>query len=215
MSAPRRRKHVIGLTGNIACGKSTVVAMLMELGAEAIDGDRVAHTNMGPNSPLGPALVAEFGDDVLNPDGSVNRPALGAVVFSDPAKLARLEALAWPPVLATMRAAMARAEPPVLVLDAIKLIEAGIAAECDQLWVVACPREQQIARIIARNNVDRTEAERRIDAQPPQEEKIAVADVVIENAGTLEELREQVVVAWGTLTQHEGGPHPPAPSPNR
>ena len=78
---PRRRKHVIGLTGNIACGKSTVVAMLTDLGAEAIDGDQVAHTNMGPNSPLGPALIAEFGADVLNPDGSVNRPALGAIVF--------------------------------------------------------------------------------------------------------------------------------------
>jgi dephospho-CoA kinase len=212
-AATRPRKHVIGLTGNIACGKSTVVAMLTDLGAEAIDGDQVAHTNMGPNSPLGPALVAEFGEDILNPDGSVNRPTLGAIVFSDPAKLARLEALAWPPVLATMRAAMARAEPPVLVLDAIKLIEAGIAAECDELWVVACPREQQIARIIARNNVDRAEAERRIDAQPPQEEKIALADVVIENAGMLEELRAQVLAAWQRLTG--SCPHPPAPSPNR
>jgi dephospho-CoA kinase len=204
----RRRKHVIGLTGNIACGKSTVVAMLTELGAEAIDGDQAAHTNMGPNSPLGPALVAEFGEGVLNPDGSVNRPALGAIVFSDPARLACLEEIAWPPVLATMRAAMAREEPPVLVLDAIKLIEAGIAAECDELWVVACPREQQIARIIARNNVDRAEAERRIDAQPPQWEKIAVADVVIHNDGTLNELASQVVVAWERLTEADSGCRP-------
>ncbi|RIK45673.1 MAG: dephospho-CoA kinase [Chloroflexi bacterium] len=196
----RRRKHVIGLTGNIACGKSTVVAQLVELGAEAIDGDRVAHANMGPNSPLAPALVAEFGPDVINPDGSVNRAALGAIVFSDPAKLARLEELAWPPVLATMRAAMERAEPEVLVLDAIKLIEAGIAAECDELWVVTCSREQQIARIMARNNVDRAEAERRIDAQPPQEEKIAQADVVFHNDGMLEELREQVLHQWRRLT---------------
>lgn len=201
MTTERRRKHVIGLTGNIACGKSTVVAMLTELGAEAIDGDQVAHQNMGPGSPLGPALVEAFGKDVLNPDGSVNRRALGAIVFSDPAKLAQLEAIAWPPVIATMRAAMAREEPPVLVLDAIKLIEAGIAAECDELWVVTCPREQQIARIMARNGVDRAEAERRIDAQPPQEEKIARADVVIHNDGTLEELREQVLAAWTRLTR--------------
>lgn len=200
MATPaRRRKHVIGLTGNIACGKSAIVAMLTALGAEAIDGDKVAHTNMGPGSPLGPALTAAFGPDVLNPDGSVNRPALGAIVFSDPAKLAQLEALAWPPVIATMDAAIARAEPPVLVLDAIKLIEAGIAAKCDELWVVACPREQQIARIIARNNVDRAEAERRIDAQPPQEEKVAVADVVFVNDGTLEELRAQVEHEWARL----------------
>jgi dephospho-CoA kinase len=199
----RRRKRIIGLTGNIACGKSAVVAMLTGLGAEAIDGDSLAHANMGPNSPLSNALVAEFGPQVVNPDGSINRPALGAIVFSDPTKLARLEAIAWPPVLATMRAAMAREVPPVLVLDAIKLIEAGIAAECDELWVVTCSREQQIARIIARNQVDRSEAVRRIDAQPPQSEKVALADVVIDNSGTLDGTHVQVVDAWKRITCDE------------
>src|SRR5215203_5681683 len=95
-----RRKHVIGLTGNIATGKSTVVAILEELGAEAIDGDKLVHQLMGPSSPLAGQIRAEFGDETVNPDGSINRPALGKVVFSDPAKLRALEGITWPAVLA-------------------------------------------------------------------------------------------------------------------
>jgi dephospho-CoA kinase len=195
-----RRKHVIGLTGNIACGKSTVVAMLDELGAETIDGDRVAHQLMGPNSPLGPEISAAFGEHVIRADGSVDRAALGQIVFSDPAALARLEEIVHPPVVAHKRQRIAEPGPDVLVLDAIKLFEAGIAADCDEVWVVTCTREQQIARIIARNHVDRAEAERRINAQPPQEEKVAKADVVIDNSGALEHTREQVLSNWRRLT---------------
>ena len=198
-----RRKHVIGLTGNIACGKSTVVEMLVELGAEAIDGDRLVHQLMGPDSPLGDEIRAAFGDEVINPDGSINRPALGAIVFSDPAKLRRLEEITHPPVVAHKRAAIMQPGPDVLILDAIKLFEAGIAADCDENWVVTSTREQQIERIMARNKVDRGEAERRIDAQPPQEEKIAKADIVIDNSGTLEETRAAVEREWTRLTAND------------
>ena len=195
-----RRKHVIGLTGNIATGKTTVVEMLVALGAEAIDGDRIVHELMGPGSPLTDDIRARFGDETINPDGSINRPALGAIVFSDPAKLRELEALTWPPVLKRKREAIYEPGPDVLVLDAIKLFESGMAEDCDEVWVVTAPRERQIERIMARNKVDRTEAERRIDAQPPQEEKVARADVVIDNGGSLEATRQQILAAWQRLT---------------
>jgi len=198
-----RRKHVIGLTGNIASGKSTVVEMLVSLGAEAIDGDKVVHELMGPNSPLADEIRAAFGDTVINPDGSINRPALGPIVFSDPAKLRRLEEITHPRVLAQKRDAVEQPGPDVLILDAIKLFEAGIAQDCDENWVVTCTREQQIERVMARNKVDQAEAERRIDAQPPQAEKVARADLVIDNSGTLEETREQVLAAWQRLTAND------------
>jgi len=194
-----RRKHVIGLTGNIATGKSTVVRMLQELGAEAIDGDALVHGLMGPGSPLADQIREEFGEQTVNADGSINRPELGNVVFSDPEKLKALEAITWPPVLEAKRVAIESPGPDVLILDAIKLWESGMADDCDEVWVVSADREQQIERIIARNKVDRAEAERRIDAQPPQSEKIAKADVVIDNSGSLDDTREQVLAAWERL----------------
>jgi dephospho-CoA kinase len=198
-----RRKHVIGLTGNIATGKSTVVRMLQELGAEAIDGDALVHQLMGPDSPLAEQIRAQFGEQTVNGDGSINRPELGKVVFSDPEKLKALESITWPPVLEAKRQAIHSPGPDVLILDAIKLWESGMADDCDEVWVVSADREQQIARIIARNKVDRAEAERRIDAQPPQSEKIAKADVVIDNSGTLEQTRVQVQRQWQRLTARD------------
>lgn len=198
-----RRKHVIGLTGNIATGKSSVVRMLEELGAQAIDGDKVVHEMMGPGSPLADEIRAAFGDATVNPDGSINRPELGKVVFSDPVKLRALEEMTHPRVVALKRAAINEPGPDVLILDAIKLFEAGIAADCDENWVVTAPRETQIARIMARNKVDRAEAERRIDAQPPQEEKVARADLVFDNSGSLDNLHRQVLAAWERLTAND------------
>lgn len=198
-----RRKHVIGVTGNIACGKSAVLAILSELGAETIDGDALVHGLMGPGSNLAPGIRERFGTGTVASDGSINRPALGKIVFSDPHGLADLERIVHPYVVAEMRGAMHRPDPEVLVLDAIKLYEAGIADDCDEVWVVNCTRETQIARIIARNGVDRAEAERRIDAQAPQSEKVARADLVIENDGSLEETRAQVLAAWKRLTGND------------
>lgn len=207
MSTPetgQRRKHVLGLTGNIACGKSTVIRMLEELGAEALDGDSISHSLMGPNSPLAAEISAAFGPQTVRADGSIDRPEVGKVVFSDPGKLLELEAIVWPPVLARKREAINQPGPDVLVLDAIKLFESGMADDCDEVWVVTATREQQIARIMGRNTVDRTEAERRIDAQPPQEEKVARANVVIDNSGSLDDTRAQVLAAWERLTGGSG-----------
>lgn len=195
-----RRKHVIGVTGNIACGKSAVLKMLEELGAETIDGDVLVHQLMGPNSILAPAIRERFGAHTVAEDGSIIRPELGKIVFSDPEALADLEAIVHPLVVAEKRAAIHRPGPDVLVLDAIKLFESGMADDCDEVWVVNCSRETQIERLMARNGIDRAEAERRIDAQPPQEEKVARADLVIENDGSLEETRAQVLAAWERLT---------------
>lgn len=199
-----RRRHVIGITGNIATGKSTVVRMLAELGAETIDADQLVHQLMGPNSVLAKPIAEAFGDGVINPDGSINRPALGQVVFSDPGKLEQLEHIVHPIVVERMIKAIEEPGPEVLVLDAIKLIEAGIADHCDVVWVVDADRETRIRRVMERNKVDRAEAERRVDAQPPQEEKLARADVVIDNGGSLEETEAQVRAAWEQLV----GPTP-------
>ena len=198
-----RRKHVIGVTGNIACGKSAALAMLAELGAETIDGDALVHQLMGPESSLALAIRSRFGDTTVSDDGSINRPELGKIVFSDPEGLADLERIVHPFVITAMNDAINRPGPDVLVLDAIKLYEAGIADNCDAVWVVNCSRATQIERIMARNHVDRAEAERRIDAQPPQSEKIARADLVIENDGSLEQTRAQVVAAWSRLTGND------------
>jgi dephospho-CoA kinase len=158
---------------------------------------------MGPGSPLAAELRAAFGDGVVRADGSIDRPALGKLVFSDPAALARLEEIVWPPVIAHKLARIHEPGPDVLVLDAIKLFEAGMAAHCDEVWVTDSTCEQQIARIMQRNRVDRAEAERRIDAQPPQAEKLAKADVVIDNSGSIEQTREQILREWRRLTADE------------
>lgn len=195
-----RRKHVIGVTGNIACGKSAVLEALDELGAETMDGDKMVHEMMGPGSTLAAPIRERFGDSVIAEDGSIIRPELGKIVFSDPEALADLEEIIHPLVVAEKRAAIHRPGPDVLVLDAIKLFEAGMAEDCDEVWVVDCTREKQIERLLRRNGIDRAEAERRINAQPPQEEKVARADLVIDNNGDLDALKQQVVAAWNRLT---------------
>lgn len=194
-----RRKHVIGITGNIATGKTTVVEMLADLGAETIDADQVVHQMMGPGSQLADELASMFGAEVVRQDGSINRPALGQLVFSDAEKLSVLEELVHPHVVDRMVSAIDEPGPDVLALDAIKLIEAGIADHCDEIWVVDADIETRIQRIRERNAVDRPEALRRMEAQPLQEEKLARADRVIDNSGSLDRTRAQVHEAWSSL----------------
>ncbi len=195
----RARPFLIGLTGNIACGKSAVLARLAELGAETIDADSVVHELQRPGEPVWAAIAEAFGPGVLTPDGTIDRRALGAIVFADPAALARLEALTHPPVHEWVLARVAASTAPVVVIDAIKLLESGLADGCDEVWVVTCPPEQQLAWLMARNGFAEEEARRRIAAQPPQAEKVARADLVIANDGTLEELRARVAAAWAAL----------------
>jgi len=192
----RRRPYVIGLTGSIACGKSLVLRELAARGAETIDADEVARDVTGPGSPVLAAIVQEFGTEILRPDGSLDRRALGAIVFRDPEALRRLEAITHPVIVRTIRQRVAASRRPVVVIDAIKLFESSLASDCDEVWVVTCRPEQQLARLMARNGLTEEEALARIRAQPPQEEKVSRADRVIDNSGSIEETRRQVATLW-------------------
>ena len=190
---------VIGLTGNIATGKSTVAGMLVELGATYIDADRVAHEVMRSGTPTYAEIVAVFGAHILRPDGEIDRRRLGAMVFADAQALARLEAILHPAIIPEVERRITAAATPVVLVEAIKLLEAGMAARYDQVWVTTCSVAQQIERLMRTRGLSATEARLRVEAQPPQEEKIAQADVVIRTDGTLAETRFQVMAAWQAL----------------
>jgi dephospho-CoA kinase len=195
---------LVGLTGNIGTGKSTVARMLAELGAETIDADLVAHEVMRIGTAAHARIVEAFGPEVLAPDGEIDRKRLGTLVFADPTSLACLEAIVHPATLEAISHQIAASRANVVVIEAIKLIEAGMADGCDSVWVTTCRPEQQVRRIMQGRGLSRSEAEQRIRAQPPQEEKIACADVIIDTSGSLSWTREQVQVAWGRLTRDGG-----------
>lgn len=193
-------KVVIGLTGNIGVGKSTVMALLAELGAAGIDADKVAHEVMAPGQPAYDQIVARFGPQIAPDGGPIDRLRLGQIVFSDPAALADLEAIVHPAVFQVIQRRVAEADAPVVVIEAIKLLEAGLSRQlCQQVWVVTAPRAQQIQRLMRTRGLSEADAALRINAQPPQSAKVAQADVVIENDGSLDEVRAQVEQAWQAL----------------
>jgi dephospho-CoA kinase len=198
------RPYVIGLTGNIASGKSLVGEILAQLGAEHLDADRLAHQVMAPNTTAWHEIVAAFGARIVGPEGKLDRQALGRVVFGDAAALARLEAIVHPRVIALTRQRIADSRAPVIVVEAIKLIESGMVRQfCNAVWVVIAPREVRLSRLIEQRGLSRTAAELRVDAQPPQEEKIAHADVVIDNGGTVEQTVRQIKRAWAEIGSEE------------
>ena len=193
--------RLIGLTGNIASGKSTVMALLRELGAVTVDADKLVHQLMEPDTPVTQAIAEVFGPEVLDERGAVNRKALAAIVFRDPAALRRLEAIVHPAVRRAIREEIARWRaapnpPPALVVEAVKLVEGGQHEMYDSLWVVVADPEVQRQRLVERRGLSPEEAEARLAAQPPLEPKLKLADVIIVNNGSLEELRRQVVDAW-------------------
>lgn len=198
---------VIGLTGNIACGKSTVAKMLEALGAYVIDADCLAHEAMRPGTAVHQAIMARFGEGILAKNGEIDRRKLGDIVFRDAEALADLERIVHPAVIAETLRLLVACERPVAVVEAIKLLEAEMHRRCDAIWVVTCSRDIQMARLMRDRRLSAQEAEVRIAAQPPQVEKVARADVVIDNSGTLEETWQQVVRAWNALPGV-----PPAPA---
>ena len=197
---PYHGKALLGLTGNIACGKSTVLRQLRVLGAHTIDADALIHDILRKDGPAYRPVVQEFGPGILDATGEIDRRALGRIVFADPERLRTLEQIEHPIVRRIIDDEIAGAAEPVVVLDAIKLIESGWDDKCDAVWVVTCTREQQLERLMSTRGYSHEEAEGRIDAQPPQEEKIARADVVIYNSGTFEQTRDQVTAAWEAFT---------------
>ena len=184
----------IGLTGSIACGKSTVSAYLRETGIPVVDADAISHALSAPGGHALPALRAAFGDDIF--DGEIlNRRALGSVVFADPAQLERLNAIMHPMIIAEVSAQLNALEKdhPLVAGDVPLLYECGMAHLFDRVWVVSVPRETQIARIMMRDGLSEAEAIQRIDSQMPVKQKEALADAVIYSDGPIEATRAQVL----------------------
>jgi len=202
---PSRRTIRIGLTGPIGCGKSTVAGWLGELGAVVIDADRVARDVTPAGSAALGLVVEAFGSDVLAPDGSLDRAALGRIVFADPVALRRLEAIIHPAVRPRIVAAMAEAEAsgaPAVVVEAIKLVEGGLATLCDEVWLIACDPAVQRARLRARGQVD---ADERIAIQGDLSATLAPhASLVIDTSGSEATTRSAVTAAWGRLATRLG-----------
>ena len=174
-------KFVIGLTGNIGTGKSVVRKMLEHLGAYGIDADALANRAIAKGSPGYQPVVDLFGKWILDADDQIDRAKLGRLVFSDPDALESLEKIVHPLVGQAMDILIRRSQQEVVVIEAIKLIEAGLAKKCNSLWVTYAPQEQQVARLVQKRGMSEASATQRIQAQPPQEDKVIAANVVIRN----------------------------------
>jgi dephospho-CoA kinase len=178
-------KIVIGLTGNIATGKSLVMRMLQELGTATIDADKLAHDTMAPGGPAYQAIIEEFGKFVVDSQGQISRDRLGRIAFAVPEAMARLEAITHPVVRQEIMTRINSVQAPVVVVEAIKLFESGLAEHCQATWVVTAPPEVQLKRLVERRKMSPEHAQQRIKAQSSQEEKTAQADLVIDNGGDL------------------------------
>lgn len=198
------RPFLLGLTGNIACGKSTVLARLGERGAATIDADEVYHDLIVPDAPLWHALRKRFGSGVIAADRSLDRRGLADIVFADATALADLDRLTHPSVVAELRRRVGAAPSPFVVVDAVKLYESGFAADCDAVWLITCRPDQQVDRLMARNGLQRPAAERRVAAQPSLAETLSRADAVIANDGSVDETRSQVDRALAKLEARRG-----------
>ena len=194
---------VIGLTGGIGSGKSTVATMLAERGAAIIDTDRIGHEVYRPGAEGFQRVIEAFGPGVVAADGTIDRARLGAIVFADPGARARLNGIVHPliGIETQRRVEAARAEAPErpIVIEIPLLVEAAWRGIVDRVWVVSASRDTAIRRLGSSRGLAREEIERRIAAQVPDAERRRHADLVIENDGTPEELRARVEEAWRTL----------------
>ena len=191
--------RIIGLTGGIASGKSSVAALLERLGAAVVDADLLAREVVQPGEPALAAIAAAFGAGVLNRDGTLDRAALAQAVFSDPEARHTLEAITHPAIRARADRKLAQLRERGVTTAfyvAPLLIEAGNSHRVDEVWVVYLDRESQLARLMARDALGREAAEQRIASQMPMEEKKRLGRVVIDNRGSREELEAQVLRLW-------------------
>ncbi len=209
-------KIVIGLTGNIATGKSIVLRMFQELGATVIDADKLVHLLMKSGTPVYKAIVDEFGHYILDENKEISRPKLAKIVFSDPNGMAKLEAITHPPVRQLILKRIEEAPTQAVVVEAIKLFESGLAERCDSNWVVVAPPELQLKRLVERRKMSAEAAKQRIKAQSSQQEKAARADVIIDNSGPLAKTWTIVKKHYTRLLETETDEaRPAAPEPEQ
>jgi dephospho-CoA kinase len=183
---------IIGLTGNIATGKSVVRRMLENSGALGMDADTIAHRMLYPGGPAFNAVVETFGDKILSEDRQISHAKLGEIVFSDPGKLAKLEALVHPEVTKSIQMRVRESKKPFVVIEAIKLIEAGLGEFCDAIWVSHASRTHQLERLLQTRNMSEAKAMSRIRAQPPQSTKLKLADVIINTEADYKQTWQQI-----------------------
>lgn len=193
-------KYIIGLTGNIATGKSVVRRMLEHLGAYGIDADALAHRAMAKGAPGYQPIIDTFGKIILDSDGEIDRTKLGRLVFADPDSLRALEKIIHPLVEQAIDILVQRASQRVIVIEAIKLLEGPLAAACDTIWVTFAPPNLQKERLMSKRGMSEAEALQRIQAQGAQEIKTAAANVVIQNIGSFEDTWKQVTAAWKVIS---------------
>lgn len=200
-------KYVIGLTGNIATGKSVVRRMLEHLGAYTIDADALSHRVISKGAPGYQPVLDKFGTWLLDKDGQINRSKLGHLVFADKDALQQLESIIHPYVLQAIDILTKRASQSVIVVEAIKLIESGLRDQCDSIWVTDAPQHVQVERLMRKRGMSQEDATQRVSAQASQKEKLSAASVVITNNGSYDDLWMQVSEAWKVASpSQEAGP---------
>ncbi len=203
MSEPYPDKTIIGLTGNIAVGKSLVLAQLAGLGAAAIDADRVAHQVLLRGGAAFERVLEAFGGGILGADGEIQRSALGDIVFADGAQLRRLEAITHPAIRQEIDRRIRDASADVVVIEAIKLLEGELRNAVDAVWVVDAAPASQLERLMDARGLSYAEAQRRIDLQNSQADKLQQADVIIANDGSADDTRAQVERAWQQVSSRK------------
>jgi dephospho-CoA kinase len=192
--------YLIGLTGGIGAGKSTVASLLADLGAVIIDADQVARDVVAVGQPALEHIAEAFGPEILSPDGSLNRPALGSIVFTNESAREKLNAIVHPAVRERTEALFAgSALNDVVVYDVPLLIEADTKYPYDMVVVAMAPEDVRAERLMTMRGMTESEARSRIEAQASDEQRLAIADVVIDTGGSLEHTREQVENLWRTI----------------
>jgi len=193
---------IVGLTGGIVGGKSTVASMFRDLGAKIIDADKLGHSVIFPNKPAWKKIVKIFGKDILQNDLTINREKLGKIVFTNQTFLKKLNEVTHPEITKMIKKEIDSAtnnQEKVLIIDAALIYEAKIDRLMDKIIVVYIDKDEQIKRLIKRNNFSRDEALQRIRSQIPMKEKAKMADYVIDNSNSLSKTREQVEKIWQSL----------------
>ncbi|MBQ9988749.1 MAG: dephospho-CoA kinase [Clostridia bacterium] len=188
----KERPYVIGVTGNTGAGKSTAAHALSLAGVKVLDADKIARALQQPGQPALQHIVNTFGEEMLFPDGSLNRKKLGARVFADKDELEKLNSIMWPAILKEISGQIAQSEADI-VIDAALLYETGMQVLCNESWVVTAPEHLRCQRIMRRDGIPLARARDRMNSQMPQEEKARMADNVLDGGGTAEELQQQAL----------------------